>query len=89
MSKPLILVTDATGYLGARWVRRLLWAGDHVRCLVRDPDRLMGIERRNQEAARNFAQAATAAGVKLEKTRLDEGDILPLEQRREISESTS
>ncbi len=34
------LVTGATGYVGGRLVPRLLAAGHHVRCLVRDPGRL-------------------------------------------------
>lgn len=38
----LILVTGATGYIGGRLVPRLLEAGYHVRCLVRDPARLQG-----------------------------------------------
>ena len=38
----LILVTGATGYIGARLVPRLLEAGYPVRVLVRDPDRLSG-----------------------------------------------
>lgn len=41
-SKPLILVTGATGYVGGRLVPRLLEAGYQVRCLVRDPARLQG-----------------------------------------------
>jgi uncharacterized protein YbjT (DUF2867 family) len=35
-------VTGATGYIGGRLVPALLDAGYQVRCLVRDPDRLMG-----------------------------------------------
>ncbi len=38
----LVLVTGATGYIGGRLVPRLLAAGYHVRCLVRDPGRLQG-----------------------------------------------
>ena len=38
----LILVTGATGYIGARLVPRLLESGYPVRLLVRDPDRLHG-----------------------------------------------
>lgn len=38
----LILVTGATGYIGARLVPRLLESGYPVRLLVRDPDRLYG-----------------------------------------------
>ncbi|MBK9137526.1 MAG: DUF2867 domain-containing protein [Verrucomicrobia bacterium] len=41
-SSPIILVTGATGYIGGRLVPRLLEAGFHVRCLVRDPARLQG-----------------------------------------------
>jgi len=37
-----ILVTGATGYIGGRLVPRLLESGYHVRCLVRDPLRLLG-----------------------------------------------
>lgn len=37
-----ILVTGATGYVGARLVPRLLDAGYRVRVLVRDPERLSG-----------------------------------------------
>jgi uncharacterized protein YbjT (DUF2867 family) len=38
----LILVTGATGYIGARLVPRLLEAGYPVRVLARDPERLSG-----------------------------------------------
>ncbi len=38
----LILVTGATGYVGGRLIPRLLEAGYRVRCLVRDPNRLLG-----------------------------------------------
>lgn len=38
----LILVTGTTGYVGGRLVPRLLEAGYRVRCLVRDPARLLG-----------------------------------------------
>lgn len=37
-----IVVTGATGYIGGRLVPRLLEQGARVRCLVRDPDRLLG-----------------------------------------------
>src|SRR5512143_500531 len=37
-----VLVTGATGYIGGRLVPRLLDAGYRVRCLVRDPARLLG-----------------------------------------------
>lgn len=37
-----VLVTGATGYIGGRLVPRLLEAGFHVRCLARDPSRLLG-----------------------------------------------
>ena len=37
-----ILVTGATGYIGARLVPRLLEAGYPVRVLARDPERLSG-----------------------------------------------
>ena len=41
-TQKLILVTGATGYVGGRLVPKLLEAGYHVRCLVRDPARLQG-----------------------------------------------
>ena len=41
-TRPLILVTGATGYIGGRLVPRLLEAEWRVRCLVRDPARLEG-----------------------------------------------
>lgn len=40
--KGTILVTGATGYVGGRLVPRLLDEGYTVRCLVRDPARLIG-----------------------------------------------
>ena len=39
-TKPLVLVTGATGYIGGRLVPRLLAAGYAVRCLVRDATRI-------------------------------------------------
>lgn len=39
---PLVLVTGATGYIGARLVPRLLDEGYRVRVMVRDPQRLNG-----------------------------------------------
>ncbi len=45
MSTPeakLILITGTTGYVGGRLVPRLLEAGYRVRCLARDPARLLG-----------------------------------------------
>lgn len=41
-SKPRILVTGATGYIGGRLVPHLLRAGYQVRVLVRDKSRLIG-----------------------------------------------
>lgn len=38
----LILITGATGYVGGRLVPRLRAAGYRVRCLARDPSRLLG-----------------------------------------------
>ena len=37
---PTVLVTGATGYIGARLVPRLLEAGYSVRCLARSPRKL-------------------------------------------------
>lgn len=42
MSKPLILVTGATGYIASRLIPRLLDSGYRVRALARHPDRLAG-----------------------------------------------
>jgi len=42
LTKPLILVTGATGYIASRLIPRLLDSGYHVRCLARDPLRLKG-----------------------------------------------
>ncbi len=39
-SRPLILVTGATGYVGGRLWRRLDAEGYRVRCMARDPERL-------------------------------------------------
>lgn len=41
-NRPPILVTGSTGYIGGRLVPRLLEMGFRVRCLVRDPSRLLG-----------------------------------------------
>jgi uncharacterized protein YbjT (DUF2867 family) len=41
-TRPLVLVSGATGYIGGRLAPRLLQAGYQVRCLVRDPERLQG-----------------------------------------------
>lgn len=46
--KKPVLVTGATGYIGARLVPRLLEAGYRVRVLVRDPSRLDGRPWANQ-----------------------------------------
>ena len=40
LSPPRVLVTGATGYIGARLVPRLLEAGYRVRCLARSPRKL-------------------------------------------------
>lgn len=40
IERPRVLVTGATGYIGARLVPRLLEAGYPVRCLVRSPRKL-------------------------------------------------
>jgi uncharacterized protein YbjT (DUF2867 family) len=37
-----VLVTGATGYIGGRLVPRLLARGHHVRCVAREPERLLG-----------------------------------------------
>lgn len=42
MSERLVLVTGATGYIGGRAVPYLLERGHRIRCMVRDPARLMG-----------------------------------------------
>lgn len=39
---PLVLLTGATGYIGARLLDRLERRGNRVRCLVRDPQKLAG-----------------------------------------------
>lgn len=43
-----IAVIGATGYVGGRLVPELLAAGHRVRCLVRKPDRLNGVEWRDR-----------------------------------------
>ncbi|MCX6378551.1 MAG: NAD(P)H-binding protein [Armatimonadetes bacterium] len=40
--QPRILVTGATGYVGGRLVPLLLQKGYRVRCMARDPRKLMG-----------------------------------------------
>ena len=42
MKQSTVLITGATGYIGGRFVPRLLNAGYRVRCLVRDATRLQG-----------------------------------------------
>lgn len=44
-----ILVTGASGYIGGRLVPRLVAAGHHVICLVRNPERLVGVRWENVE----------------------------------------
>ncbi len=44
-----ILVLGATGYIGGRLVPRLLERGQHVRCLIRDPNKLTGLNRSGVE----------------------------------------
>ena len=39
-SKPLILLTGATGYVGGRLLTQLEMAGQQVRCLTRRPETL-------------------------------------------------
>ena len=42
-----VAVIGATGYVGGRLVPELLAAGHDVRCLVRNPDRLAGVDWRS------------------------------------------
>ena len=49
MSKQLILVAGASGYVGGHLVPRLLDSGYHVRCLARNPDKLSGRNWQNVE----------------------------------------
>jgi uncharacterized protein YbjT (DUF2867 family) len=42
VTRPTVLVTGASGYIGGRLVPRLLASGVDVRCLARTPDRLAG-----------------------------------------------
>lgn len=44
MSRDIVLVTGATGYIGGRLVPRLLDAGYRVGCLARSPQKLDGRE---------------------------------------------
>jgi uncharacterized protein YbjT (DUF2867 family) len=44
-----ILVAGASGYIGGRLVPRLVTAGHHVTCLVRNPERLKGQSWENVE----------------------------------------
>src|SRR5829696_1539175 len=39
-TRPMILLTGATGVIGSALLQRLVGDGDEVRCLVRDPRRL-------------------------------------------------
>lgn len=60
-SKPRILVTGATGYIGGRLVPRLLADGYAVRVLARDPSRLEGRSwRKEVEAIRGDALDASS-----------------------------
>ena len=44
-----ILVTGANGYIGGQLVPRLVGAGHHVICMVRNPQRLIGTKWENIE----------------------------------------
>jgi uncharacterized protein YbjT (DUF2867 family) len=44
-----LLVTGATGYIGGKLIPRLIAAGHHVICMVRDPQRLIGNKWENVE----------------------------------------
>jgi len=57
-----VLVTGATGYIGGRLVPRLLAAGHRVRCLARDPTRLLG---------RSWSDVEVVAGDALDPADLD------------------
>jgi NADH dehydrogenase len=55
----VLLLTGATGLLGSAVLRRLLAAGEDVRCLVRDPRRLGDTRVRVQLAIGDLADAAS------------------------------
>jgi uncharacterized protein YbjT (DUF2867 family) len=51
-SRPLILVTGATGYVGGRLWRRLNTLGRRVRCMARNPERLADLVGPGNEVVR-------------------------------------
>jgi uncharacterized protein YbjT (DUF2867 family) len=55
-----VLVTGATGFIGGRLVPRLLAEGHHVRCLVRDPERVTAVWRSDVELAIGRAEDTQA-----------------------------
>lgn len=63
-TKPLILLTGATGYVGGRLLPLLLAAGYRVRCMARHPERLAHLAHPNLEVIEadlcNFAALAGA-----------------------------
>ena len=55
-----VLVTGATGFIGGALVPRLLTAGHHVRCLVRDRDRLSAPWRSDVEVVEGRVESEQA-----------------------------